>query len=379
VASGIYLTLLAGPVVALPVPKALIDALTSVEVTTSTTGRSGFELHFSLSNRSPLQTLFLLAADGPGVDIRVIIVVTVNGIPHVLMDGVMRDHEVQPGADSGHSTLFIKGEDLTAVMDLTDLPGLPYPIPAEARVAAILAKYAYYGIFPEIVPSVVPDIPIPVERIPGQQGTDFFYIDQLARKVGYVFYLDPGPVPGISTAYWGPQVKFGIPQPALNINMDSWTNVESLSFRYDPRKFKLPFVTIFEPTTHLSISVPIPPVTPLNPPLGLVPPFPDPLASEKLTDTAKLDPGQALMVGMAKASANADVVTGNGTLDVLRYGQVLKARQLVGVRGAGPAFDGLHYVDSVTHRISRGEYKQSFSLTRNALVSNTPVVPTIGF
>jgi hypothetical protein len=66
-------------------------------------------------------------------------------------------------------------------------------------------------------------------------------------------------------------------------------------------------------------------------------------------------------------------------LDVLRYGQVLNARQLVGVRGAGLAFDGLHYVESVTHRISRGEYKQDFTLTRNALVSNTPIVPTIGF
>ena len=52
---------------------------------------------------------------------------------------------------------------------------------------------------------------------------------------------------------------------------------------------------------------------------------------------------------MAKASADADVVTGTGSLDVLRYGRVLQARQLVGVRGAGPAFDGLHYVDSVTH------------------------------
>jgi hypothetical protein len=379
VASGVYLTLLAGPVVALPVPKPLVDALTSVEVTTSATGRSGFELHFTLSNRSPLQTLFLLTTGGPGVDIRVIIVVTVNGIPNVLMDGVMRDHEVQPGADAGHSTLYIKGEDLTAVMDLTELPGLPYPMPAEARVGAILAKYAFYGIVPLVVPSVVPDIPIPVERIPGQQGTDFAYLTPLAEKVGHVFYLDPGPVPGISTAYWGPQVKFGVPQPALNTNMDTWTNVEQLSFRYDARKFKLPLVTIVEPTTHVPIPIPIPPVTPLNPPLGLVPPFPTPPVFEPLTDTAKLDPGQALMIGMARASANADVVTGAGSLDVLRYGQVLKARQLVGVRGAGVAFDGLHYVDSVTHRITRGEYKQSFSLTRNALVSNTPVVPTIGF
>ena len=377
-ASGVYLTLLAGPVVALPVPKPLMDALTAVEVTTSATGRSGFELHFTLSNRSPLQTLFLLAAGGPGVEIRVIVVVTVNGIPQVLMDGVMRDHEVQPGNDSGHSTLFVKGEDLTAVMDLTELPGVPYPVPAEVRVAAILAKYAFYGIIPEIVPSVIPDIPIPVERIPGQQGTDFFYINQLAQKVGYVFYLDPGPVPGVSTAYWGPQIKFGVPQPALSTNMDSWTNVESLSFHYNPRKFKLPLVTILEPTTHVPIPVPIPPVTPLNPPLGLLPPFPTPPVFEPIEGTAKLDPGQALILGFARASVNADVVTGTGSLDVLRYGQVLKARQLVGVRGAGPAFDGLHYVGSVTHRISRGEYKQNFSLTRNALISNTPVVPTFG-
>ena len=376
-ASGLYLTLLVGPVVALPAPKPLMDALTAVEVTTSATGRSGFQLSFTLADRSPLQTLFLLAAGGPTVELRVIIVATVNGIPQVLMDGVMRHHEVQPAGDAGHSTLFIKGEDLTAVMDLVPLPGLPYPMPAEARVAAMLAKYAMYGIVPMIVPSVVPDTPIPVERIPGQQGTDLAYINQLAGKVGYVFYLDPGPVPGISTAYWGPQIKFGIPQPALSVNMDSWTNVEQLSFRYEPQKFRLPIVTIVEPTTHTPIPIPIPPVTPLNPPLGLVPAT-TPSGFDTLDDTAKLDPGQALMIGMARASANADIVSGNGTLDVLRYGQVLKARQLVGVRGAGPAFDGLHYVDSVTHRISRGEYKQSFTLTRNALVSNTPIVPTIG-
>ena len=44
---------------------------------------------------------------------------------------------------------------------------------------------------------------------------------------------------------------------------------------------------------------------------------------------------------------------------MLRYGRVLQARRLVGVRGAGMAFDGLYYVQSVTHTIKRGEYKQS--------------------
>ena len=68
-------------------------------------------------------------------------------------------------------------------------------------------------------------------------------------------------------------------------------------------------------------------------------------------------------------------MSASGTLNVLRYGRVLKARSLVGVRGAGLAYDGLYYVKSVTHDIKHGEYKQSFTLTRNALISTAPTVP----
>ncbi len=67
-------------------------------------------------------------------------------------------------------------------------------------------------------------------------------------------------------------------------------------------------------------------------------------------------------------------MTGTGSLDVLRYGHILKARSLVGVRGAGLAFDGLYYVTRVTHSIKRGEYKQTFSLSRNGLISTVPEV-----
>ena len=66
VASGLYLTLLVGPMVALPAPKPIVDALTSVEVTTTATGRSAFQLAFTLANRSPLQTVFLLAPGRSG-------------------------------------------------------------------------------------------------------------------------------------------------------------------------------------------------------------------------------------------------------------------------------------------------------------------------
>jgi hypothetical protein len=374
-ASGLYLSLFMGPMEPIPAPKPVIDALVSVEVHINARGRSGFELSFTLSDRSPLQTFFLLASGSPLPIFRVVIVATMNGIPQVLMDGVLGKVAVQPAAAAGQSTLTLTGEDLGALMDRFDFSGLPYPgMPAEVRVETILAKYAVFGVVPNVIPSVVPDIEIPIERISTHHGTDLKYVEELAAQAGYVFYFDPGPLPGISRAYWGPEIKFGIPQAALNVNMDTWTNVESLQFHYEPEKSILPIVFIQEQLSKLVLPIPIPPVTPLDPPLGAI--IPPPLKIEPLPDSAKYPPALALMTGMAKASENADIVRGEGSLDVLRYGQILKARQLVGVRGAGLAFDGLHYVQNVTHRISRGQYKQSFTLTRNGLVTTTPVVPT---
>ena len=85
--------------------------------------------------------------------------------------------------------------------------------------------------------------------------------------------------------------------------------------------------------TRIPIPIPIPNLNPLQPPLGLLP---TPIANIKLLkDTAKLNPMQALSRGLAEAKTSQDAVTANGSLDVLRYGRVLKARGFVGVRGAG--------------------------------------------
>jgi hypothetical protein len=376
--SPLYLTLLLGPMEPLPAPKPLVDALVSVEVTESATGRSGFELTFTLSDRGILETFFLIAGGSPLPLLRVVLLVTFPGIPQVLVDGVVLHTEVHPDAMTGSSKLVVKGEDLTAMMDLIDFSGLPYPaMPAEVRVAAILAKYAMFGIVPEVIPSPVPDIQIPVQQIRTHKKTDLYYIKHLADEVGYVFYLVPGPLPGMSQAYWGPQVRLGLPQTALNVNLDTWTNVESLNFRFEPKTSVTPIVFIQDPTTKVNIPIPIPPVTPFNPPLGSYVPVPQKM--ELITGTAKMNPAQALMRGFARSVETADVMTGEGTLDVMRYGQPLRARSLVGVRGAGLPWDGMHYVDKATHRIKPGEYKESFVLKRNALIANTPVVPSLPF
>ena len=59
---GIHLTLLVGPVVPIPVPKVVLDALESVSVTSAAGSSSGFQLNFTFSGKSPLNTIFVLAA-----------------------------------------------------------------------------------------------------------------------------------------------------------------------------------------------------------------------------------------------------------------------------------------------------------------------------
>ncbi len=369
----IELNLLIGPVVPVPVPKAIIDAISNIQVRTTAGEASGFQMTFTFSSKSPLNALLLLLGQ-VGPFIRTIIIVTVNGTPHVLMDGMIGHQQVSPNVESGQSTLNVTGVDMSGVMGLIDFSGIPYPaMPAEARVALIIAKYAIFGMIPLVIPSLFIDVPIPTSRIPVHQGTDLAYITQLARDVGYIFYVDPGPAPGMNTAYWGPEIKVGVPQPALNVNMDAHTNVDSLSFSFNGANKAMPIVFIQNEETRAPIPIPIPDISPLNPPLGAIPAIP--VRFPRMNNTANLNPMQAIALGLAEASRTSDTLTGTGSLNVLRYGRILKARGLVGVRGAGDAFNGLYFVKSVTHKIQRGEYKQDFTLTRNGLMSTVPRVP----
>jgi hypothetical protein len=377
-AKGIQLTLMVGPVIPVPAPRVVMDALDSVEVTTAAGSVSAFQLTFQFSAKSELNTIFLIAAGNStslGMPpLRVMLIVTLNGTPQPLFDGVMTNVEVQAGGNGSPGTVTVTGEDLTKVMDMQDWSGLPFPaMPIEARVALLCAKYAPFGLIPLVIPDLFPEVPIPVDKIPAQQGTDLAYIRLLAERIGYVFYIEPGPVAGTNIAYFGPEIKIGVPQPALNVDMDMLTNVESLNFSFDPTKGVLPIVFIQNQLTRVPIPIPIPNLNPLQPPLGLLP---TPIANiTMLKDTAKMTPIAAIKAGLKEAKKSQDSVTARGSLDVLRYGRPLKARGLVGVRGAGAAYDGLYYVQSVTSRLKRGEFKQSFNLTRNGLISITPRVP----
>ncbi len=155
--------------------------------------------------------------------------------------------------------------------------------------------------------------------------------------------------------------------------MDAHTNVESLSFSLDGLAKKILVLYIFDPATKkLVVPIPVPNISLLRPPLGarLTPPS----KVEFSKALSKHSPIKAAALALGRTAASSDSITASGSLDVLRYGRILKSRQLVGVRGAGIGYDGLYYVNSVTHNIKQGEYKQSFNLSRDGLLPLTPTV-----
>ncbi len=286
---SVDMTVLIGPGMPVPVPRSVAEAISSVRITTGT-DRSGFQIVFQAGQSSDLTRVLLPAGYLDPIITRVIVFVTVRGLPHVLIDGMITNHEVTPSNEPGASTITVTGEDLSVLMDLVEMPFMRYPaMPEIAQLLVILSKYAVFGIIPALIPPPVVALPNPTEYIPTHTGTDLDYIRQHASRCGYVFYVEPGLVPGTSIAYFGPDVRVPIPQPALSVNFDDATNVESLSFSLDGKAKKITVYTIFDPMTRrVPITIPVPDVSPVHPPLGLRPTPPARIAFARDVDGAYL-------------------------------------------------------------------------------------------
>lgn len=365
---GVRLQLLIGPTVPLPAPYPVTDALIDLEITNKDRDRDGFQLKFSLGKDSLLDYGLLLNGyfDPPN---RMIITVFIGVLPQVLIDGVITNHQVVPSNKPGESTLVVTGEDMSLQLDLEE-KNATYPNQTDSViVTSLIGAYATYGLVPVVTPTT--DVPVEVDRIPTQQGTDLTYIRQLARRNGFVFYIEPTAVPGVNTAYWGLETRLGLPQPALTMSMGPETNVDSpIVFSFNALGPATPQLTIVEPSTRLAIPIPVP--SGLQPPLTSQPATP--LRKTLPRDTANLNLIQAALRALSAVSQSADAVVATGELDAVRYGRALRSRRLVGVRGVGRSYDGIYYVKEVTHRIKRGEYKQGFTLTREGRGASTPMV-----
>ncbi len=374
-AAGIHLTLLIGPNIPIPAPIFITKALQSVEVTNTDEGRDGFQLTFTVG-RKPSDLLDYLLMSTPLLDPfnRVVIMVTFGVMPKVLIDGVITHKQLTPSNEPGKSVLTITGEDVSVMMDLKEKSQTHPNQPDTVIANKIILSYAQFGLIPIVIPPASMDVPLSIDRTPSQQATDLAYLQSLASSYNYVFFVEPGDLPGVNKAYWGPPILTGAPQKALSVNMGPHTNVTSINFQYNALKPNLVIGSIQDRNTNLEI-----PVITFRSLLTALSRKPVLLSQSSVRIKQFRASGLNVLQAYAKAQAEADksfkdTLTATGEIDVLRYGDILRARKIVGLRGSGEAHDGLYYVKNVTHRIKVGEYKQSFSLSREGFGSLVPVV-----
>lgn len=364
---GIRLNLLLGKTVPVPASYEVMTALTQVTVTNDAQQQDGFQMTFALSKENAID-YGLVTSSFLQPFSRAIIGVLLGASLEILIDGVVEHHQLTPSNEPGMSLLTVTGRDVSTMLNLEE-KNEEYPNQSDSLIITqIINGYAQYGLIPQITPTT--DVPIEVQRIPRQHETDLQLIQRLAHNNGFVFYIEPLSL-GSNRAYWGPEIRGGVSQPALTINLGASTNVKSLNFSNDALAPVGTAGSFVEPISKTSLPIP------LLPSLRVPPLVPSPTPAKRrvlMRNTAHQSPLRAATAAIAREMQSPDSVTGQGELETVRYGHVLRARKLVDVRGVGFDYNGTYYVRRVTHTLSKENYTQSFSLSREGKGALLPTV-----
>ncbi len=377
------LTLYLGRYVPTPVSGQVAEAIESVQVRQNLTSRSTFQIVLRADRTLAAGDDYALlagVASPIAPTVRVIVEVTVDGTSTILIDGYVLHQSLDPGAGPTKSgTITLTGEDVSVKMDLTEHSREFPAMPDSAIVAYLVMHYPEVGLVPLVIPPEIIDPPDPLETIPMQQGTDYQHLTMLADKYGYTFRVEPGPVVGTNTAYWGPLLHTALssPQPALTVGGGIGTNVEQINFSYDAMQAH----TIKGETLDEDTGEYIPLVTALIPsdPYASRPPAIIQQAFYRSIYQSQGTGGDSVRAyGYAFGQvlrSQQTVVRAEGRLDALRYGRMLSAFGNVGVRGAGESYDGVYYVESATHTVAGDRWTTDFTLTRGGMGSTLSSIP----
>ena len=204
-----------------------------------------------------------------------------------------------------------------------------------------------------------------VDQATTQRGTDLQFLRQLALRNGYEVYVEANPLTRIIEGHFHPPRLDQPAQGVLSVNFREHTNVNSFNARFDMLRPTTARVTGLD-TADLSDQ------SAESDSIGLTE-----LGRESclgrdrqrrvlLTHTGLSRAGELQTYSQAVVDRSSLAITGEGDLNTVAYGKLLRAKRPVKVRGAGTQFNGTYYVQQVLHTISGDSYTQRFTLRRNA-------------
>jgi hypothetical protein len=257
------------------------------------------------------------------------------------------------------STLEVLGADTSMTMDRETKTVVHLEVTDSDVVSLVLADYG-----------LVPDVASTDARYSEtgrplvQRETDLRLLQRLARRNGFVFWVDCDAAAGVESGHFR-RLDLGAPAAQrLAINQDP-ANLEALDLRWDAER---PTTTVAKALDAGTLevadgSVASTPLTLLGD-QGLQQITGD---TRSMILTAPMADSAELRARAEGALIEADLfVQATGSTTVSALGSVLRAHTIVELTGAGQRHSGRYLVTGVRHTIDSTRHEMRFELARNA-------------
>jgi len=262
----------------------------------------------------------------------------------------------------GQSILNVVAMDATVLMSLEEKVK-SWPDMSDSDIANAIFTDQAYNFVPDVETTTLRRQD--VDQAPTQRGTDLQFLRDLARRNGFEVYVETNPLTRLTEGHFHPPRLDQTAQGVLSINFGEATNVNSFNARFDmlgPTSAQARGLNVGtlsnEQAQADSISLrALGRQTSLdgNRPRRML-----------LTNTGLSEAAELQIYAQAVVDSSSLAITGEGQLNTVAYGKLLRAKRPVLVRGAGSQFNGTYYVRRVLHTMSGDSYAQNFTLHRNA-------------
>ncbi len=283
------------------------------------------------------------------------------GLPGFVFKGHIAELNAVYANQPGESYLEVVALDPTVLMNL-EQKVRAWPDMADGDIASTI--FSEYGFTPDVDTTQPTRQETDVTTI--QRGTDIQFLTKLARRNGFDCYVEVDPLMGTTQGHFHPPRLDESPQGVLSVNLGEATNVDNFRARYDmlrPTSATAGGLTIGEQSVESGESAST---------------DADELGSESLlggdsprvllpSRTALFDGGELQTYVQGLVNRSSFAVVADGELHTSAYGDILRAKRPVNVRGAGRMFSGTYYVEKVLLTLSGETNTQAFTLRRNAL------------
>jgi hypothetical protein len=286
--------------------------------------------------------------------------------------GFIREVKTDYPEDAGAAMVNVECQDDSMLLDRMHRRrawGSDTPSSDSLILLEMLNDYSSYGLMPH-----PENGPGQSEIEVNQDETDISFLKKRAEENDYELFFSEGLI------YFGPPRLQSDPQPTIKVYAGMATNCLSISVNGDGHQADK--VGIDVPDAQGSAST----EELIEPDLEVLGPEHASSAEAGLDDLVWKMQGQAgsnidELRARAQRKANEfdlNKVKGEGELDGVLYGHVLRVGELVPVDGIGQRMNGTYYVDKVTHAINYEGYRQQFNLLRNAYGDNLDSLPGLG-